>query len=47
MKHTYKSFEQYLNETPSKELEEDLKEFDHWNNIGPTVEEYLNYVDNI
>lgn len=34
----------WFEETPPEELKKELEELDHWNDIGPDVEEYCNTV---
>lgn len=38
------SLREYFENTPKEILEEDWKELEHWNEIGPNAEEYCNWV---
>lgn len=40
----YDKLKQYFNTTPKEQLQKDWEKLKKHNEIGPTVEEYLNYV---
>ena len=40
----YDKLKQYFNTTPKEQLQKDWEKLKKYNEIGPTVEEYLNYV---
>ena len=44
MEKVYDKLKQYFNTTPKEQLQKDWEELKKYNKIGPTVEEYLNYV---
>jgi len=39
--------ENYFNETPREKILADWEETKEWDNVGPTVEEYFEYLNNI
>lgn len=41
------SLKEYFNNTPREELEKDLKELEYLNEIGPDVEEYIKYIEEL
>ena len=43
----FQQLRDYFNNTPEEELRREWKEFDKYNNIGPTIEEWLNEVSQI
>lgn len=44
MEKVYDKLKQYFNTTPKEQIQKDWEEIKKYNEIGPTVEEYLNYV---
>ena len=36
---------EYFNNTPKEQLEKDLEEIKQYQNIGPTVDEYIEYME--
>ena len=44
MEKVYDKLKQYFNTTPKEQLQKDWEKLTKYNEIGPTVEEYLNYV---
>lgn len=36
-----KGFKEYLNNASEEQLKKDWEKYKHYNNIGPTIEEYL------
>ena len=36
---------EYFNNTPKEQLEKDLEEIEQYQNIGPTVDEYIEYME--
>lgn len=44
MEKVYDKLKQYFNTTPKEQLQKDWEKLKKYNEIGPTVEEYLNYV---
>ena len=41
-----KKMKEYLSSATPEELEEDRKEIEKWNKVGPTVSEYFKLLDN-
>lgn len=39
------AIKKYLKDTPEEQLKKDFESLEQWNSVGPTVEEYLNYLD--
>lgn len=44
MENVYGELKKYFNTTPKEQLQKDWEKLKKYNEIGPTVEEYLNYV---
>lgn len=42
-----KQLKEYFNNTPRDIVEKEWHEYDKYNKIGPTINEYLAFVDNI
>lgn len=41
-----KEVQEYLSSATPEELEEDRREIEKWNKIGPTISEYFKFLDN-
>lgn len=40
----YEQLEDYFKKTPKEQLEKDWLEVEHWNKIGPDVDEYVEFI---
>lgn len=40
----YEDLKKYFENTSKEQLDEDWKELKHWNEIGPDVSEYIDFV---
>lgn len=40
----YEQMKKYFEETPKEQLDKDWEELKHWNEIGPSVDNYVNVV---
>ena len=47
MNNFYEDLKKYLEETPEEEIKKVLGKTEKFNNIGPTVQEYVKYLESI
>lgn len=38
------SLQEYFDNTPQEQLDKDWEKLKEWENVGPSVEEYINYL---
>lgn len=44
MRNLYEQLKKYFEETPKEQLDKDWEELKHWNEIGPSADEYIESV---